>query len=220
MGNYYGYMRISTKEKQDKQSFNRQKKGLERYSKEKKIDYVLTLKDDYTGKTFNRPEWKRLEKIIQKGDTIVFKEISRFTREAEPGYKKYMELVEKGINLIFLDNPTVNTSYIQQLTNVAETQDLVTRTALEGTINLLLIVELDRVQKERENIVKRIKQGIESSDKRQGRKPGKLIKITPELKADIQEFLNNRDIKQIDLLKKHGISRNTLKKYIEVMKNK
>ena len=30
-------------------------------------------------------------------DTIVFKEISRFTREAENGYKKYLELMQKGI---------------------------------------------------------------------------------------------------------------------------
>lgn len=33
MGNYYSYMRISTKENNDKQSFNRQEKSLKTYAK-------------------------------------------------------------------------------------------------------------------------------------------------------------------------------------------
>lgn len=77
---------------------------------------------------------------------IVFKEISRFTRQAEEGYKKYMDLMKRGINLVFLDNPTVSTNYIKNLTNIASTQNLVTKTALNSTIKLLLIVELDRVE--------------------------------------------------------------------------
>ena len=219
MGNYYSYMRISTKEISDKQSFNRQEKSLQAYAKDKKIEYLLSFKDDVSGSTFNRLEWLRLEKLVQKDDTIVFKEISRFTRQAEEGYKKYMELMNKGIHLVFLDNPTVSTDYIENLTKVAATQNLVTKTALEGTIKLLLIVELDRVQKEREIIAKRIKQGIQASNKKQGRKPNQLDKMTDELEKDIKEYLGDRSIKQVDLMKKHGISRNTLKKYINCVEN-
>ena len=169
MGNYYTYMRISTKESNDKQSFNRQEKSLKVYAESNNIEYLLSFKDDTSGSIFDRHGWNKLEKIIQKGDTIVFKEISRFTREAENGYKKYMELMQKGINLIFLDNPTVSTDYIKNLTDIANTQNLVTKTALDSIIKLLLIVELDRVQQEREIIVKRIKQG-------------KLDKMSDELK--------------------------------------
>lgn len=217
MGNIYRYMRISTKESNDKQSFNRQEKSLKAYADSNNIEYLLTFKDDTTGATFKREGWNKLEKILQEGDTIVFKEISRFTRQAEEGYKKYMELMNKGINLVFLDNPTVSTDYIKNLTEVANSQNLVTKTALESTIKLLLIVELDRVQQEREIIAKRIKQGIQASDKKQGRKKGQLDKITEELKADIKLFLNDRSIKHIDLMNKHNISRNTLKKYIKVV---
>ena len=46
--------------------------------------------------------------VLQKDDTVVFKDISRFTREAENGYKKYMEWLERGINIVFIDNPTVS----------------------------------------------------------------------------------------------------------------
>ena len=42
--------------------------------------------------------------------------------------------------------------------------------------------------------------------------------MNDELKADIKAFLNDRSIKQIDLMNKHNISRNTLKKYIEIVK--
>lgn len=219
MGNYYSYMRISTKEISDKQSFNRQEKSLQAYAKDKNIEYLLNFKDDVSGSTFNRPEWIRLEKLLHADDTIVFKEISRFTRQAGEGYKKYMELMNKGINLVFLDNPTVSTDYIKNLTKVAATQNLVTKTALEGTIKLLLIVELDRVQKEREIIAKRIKQGIQASNKKQGRKPNQLDKMTDELEKDIKKYLGDRSIKQVDLMKKHCISRNTLKKYIFIIRN-
>lgn len=63
-----------------------------------------------------------------------------------------------------------------------------------------------------------IKQGIEASGKKGGRKQDKLDKMTEELREDIKEFLTNRSIKQIDLMKKYNISRNTLKKYIKIVK--
>ena len=220
MNNTYFYMRISTKEASDKQSFQRQNKALEKYAEINNLKYNsrTVFKDDISGATFDRDDWKALESILKEGDTIIFKEISRFTRQAEEGYEKYMELMDNGINLIFLDNPTVSTEYIKQLTNIADSQQLVTKTALEGTIKLLLIVELDRVQQEREIFIKRIKQGIEASSKKSGRKFGQLDKMSKELKDDIKLFLIDRSIKQVDLMKKHNISRNTLKKYVEVVK--
>lgn len=217
----YYYQRISTKESSDKQSFQRQDKSLKAYAKANGLSYSerYVYKDDISGSTFNRKEWLELEGNLNTGDTIVFKEISRFTRQAEQGYDKYMELLEKGINLVFIDNPTVSSDYIKQLMSVAEQQQLVAKTALKNTIQLLLIVELDRVQQEREIISKRIKQGIQASDKVQGRKVGQLDKMSNELKNDIIEFINDRSIRQVDLMKKHNISRNTLKKYVEFVKS-
>lgn len=217
----YFYQRISTKESSDKQSFQRQDKSLRFYAKSKGIEYDErdVYKDDMTGSTFERPEWLKLEARLNPNDTIIFKEISRFTRQAERGYEKYMELMNKGINLVFIDNPTVSTSYIKQLMNIADSQQLVAKTALESTIKLLLIVELDRVQQEREIIAARIKQGIDSSEKTQGRKKGQLDKMTLELKNDIIAYIGDRSIKQVDVMKKHNISRNTLKKYAELVKS-
>ena len=99
-------------------------------------------------------------------------------------------------------------------------ENLIEGMTLEFVIRLLLVTELDRAEKEREIIVKRIKDGIKASSKKSGRKEGQLDKMTPELEADIRKFLTDRSIKQIDLMNKYNISRNTLKKYIEYIANK
>ena len=165
MGNYWSYMRISTKEERGMQKFNRQSSALEKYAQDNNIHYVGAYQDDASGKNFDRPAWKDIEKAAQPGDTIVFKDISRFTREAENGLAKYMELMNKGVELIFIDNPTVSTTYIKQLLNVAEKQNLVAKTSLENTVKLLLIVELDRAEQERKILIKRITDGIKNSGK-------------------------------------------------------
>lgn len=219
MDNFFSYKRISTKEERGLQKYNRQEAALKKYATENGIEFVAEFQEDESGKSFdNRKEWKRLEKLVQPGDTIVFKDISRFTREANNGYNKYMELLEKGVELVFIDNPTISTEYIKQLLNVAEQQNIVARTSLESTVKLLIIVELDRVEQERLILINRIKNGISASEKQQGRKPGQLDKMTAELEADIKAFLGDRSIKQVDLMEKHKISRNTLKKYIELVK--
>ena len=219
MCNVYSYMRISTEEERGLQKFSRQESALKKYAKQNNIEYLLEFKEDKSGKNFtDRKQWNKLESILQAGDTVVFKDIYRFTREAENGYKKYMELLEKGIELIFIDNQTVSTPYIKQLLNIAKEQNIVAKTSLESTVKLLLIVELDRAEQERKITVQRIKDGIFASDKQQGRKKGQLDKMTDELQEDIKKYMDDRSIKQVDLMKKHNISRNTLKKYVELMK--
>ena len=148
MGEFYSYKRISTDS--ERQNFNRQIRSLEKYATDHNIEYLLEFTEEKSAKSFDdRPQFLKLDKILQSGDTVVFKDLSRFTREAENGYKKYMEWLERGINIIFIDNPTVSSDYIRQMTKVAEEQDIVTKTALEGVIKLLLIVELDRAEQHR-----------------------------------------------------------------------
>ena len=218
MGNYFSYKRISTKEDRGLQKFNRQEAALKKYAKDNEIEFIADFKEDESGKSFDhRKEWGKLEKLVQSGDTIVFKDISRFTREAENGYEKYMELLNRGVELIFIDNQTISTPYIKQLLNVAQQQNLVAKTSLESTVKLLLIVELDRVEQERTILINRIRQGINASGKTQGRKLGQLDKMTPELEADIKKYLTDRSIKQTDIMAKHKISRSTAQKYIKIV---
>lgn len=228
MGNVYAYMRISTKEDREKQRFTRQENALTKYANDNKVEYVFQFREDVSGKSFkNRAEWQRLEKIVQPGDTIVFKDISRFTREAENGYKKYMDLMNKNITLVFLDNPTVSTDYIKDLLSIADKQEIVTKTVMESMVKILLIAELARTEQERKTLSQRTKDGMKAHKEeaernglewRAGRKPGKLDKLTDELKADIVLYLSDRNIKAVDLMNKHNVSRNTFKKYVEKVK--
>ena len=213
MGNYYSYKRISTGS--ERQNFNRQIKSLERYAAENDIEYLLEFTEEKSAKNFDdRPQFKKLDKLLRAGDTVVFKDLSRFTREAENGYKKYMEWIGRDINIVFIDNPTISSDYIRNMTSIAQEQDIVTKTAMESVIKLLLIVELDRAEQQRRYISKAITDGIAASDKKSGRKAGQLDKMTEELQADIEVYLVDRSVTQIELMEKHDISRNTLKKYI------
>lgn len=219
----FAYMRISTKEERGKQKFTRQEQAIARWCKENNIEIPerRIFRDDASGKSFERPSWKELLQDIQSGDTVIFKDICRFTREYENGFKEYMKLLDKGINLVFLDNPTISTEYIKNMMGVAERQqNRIAKKSLKDTIELLILVELDRAEQEREITVKRIKDGIAASDKKSGRKMGQLDKMTPEFQEDIEKFLSDRSIKQIDLMNKYHVSRNTLKKYIEYIAKK
>ena len=214
MGNYFSYMRISTKEERGKQKYTRQENSLQRYARTKDIEYVFEFKEDASGKSFtNRSEWNRLEKIIQSGDTVVFKDITRFTREAENGYTKYMELMSKGINLVFLDNPTLSTDYIKNLIVTAKNMNFLERTISEMLVKVLLAAELTRAEQERLTISQRTRDGMAASPNKAGRKLGQLDKMSDALKTDIEVYLADRSIKQVDLMNKYKISRNTLKKY-------
>lgn len=216
MGNYYSYKRISTD--QERQNFNRQIKSLEKYAAEHNIEFLIDFTEEKSAKNFqDRTQFRKLDKLLQAGDTVVFKDISRFTREAENGYHKYMEWLHRDINIVFIDNPTISSDYIRQMMTTAEQQDIVTKTAMEGIIKLLIIVELDRAEQQRLYISKAITDGIKASPKKSGRKEGQVDKMTDALQADIELYLKDRSVTQISIMKKHDISRNTLKKYAELL---
>lgn len=219
MNNYYAYERISTKEERGLQKYNRQETAIKKYAKQNNIDFVAIYQDDASGKDFNRENWQRLEKALYPGDTIVLKDITRFSRQAEEGYKKYMQFLNQGINLVFIDNPTISSDYINDLLHVADSQKLIAKVSMESMIKLLLLVEFDRAEQERKTLIQRTKDGIAASDKKQGRKKGQLDKMTPKLHDDLIKYNSDRTIKATTLMKRYKISRNTLKKYAKIIAN-
>ncbi|MCR4794456.1 MAG: recombinase family protein [Ruminococcus sp.] len=65
--------------------------------------------------------WQKLIKKVHKGDTIVFDSVSRMSRNASEGIEQYMELLDKGLELVFLKEPYVNTiNYKQALSGGVE----------------------------------------------------------------------------------------------------
>lgn len=230
---YYAYERISTREERHLQKYDRQHNAIKKYCAANHIDLDFerdVYQEDASGKDFNRPLFqklvntesllnnKELKGKVHTGDTIIFKDLSRFTRECDNGYKLYMALRDNGVNMIFIDNPTISTEYIDALFNTAKAQgERVTSKALTNTIELLLIVELDRVEKEREIFIQRVKDGIKASKKKNGR-PFGTTKLTPELEADIKAYIQDRSIQARPIIKKHGITYNTFYKYLKLIK--
>lgn len=217
---YFSYSRISTDE--EHQRFSRQEKALAKYAEDHGIKYFREFKDECTGSTFDRPEFKELDAHLQRGDTVVMKDLSRFTREAENGYKKYMEWLNKGVNIVFIDNPTISSDYIRQMLDIAKQQDTIPKLFSEFMVKILLMTELDRAEKERLIMRQRIIDGIAASDKPSGRAKGTVDKLTPELERDIMVYLEDRTKTQIEVIenaKKRGesVSRNTLRKYIQLI---
>lgn len=98
----YGYCRIST----GKQNIERQIRNIL-----KAFPTADIRQEVYTGtKSDGRKIFEQLLKIIKSGDTVVFDSVSRMSRNAEIGFKIYQELYEKGVELVFLKEPHINTA--------------------------------------------------------------------------------------------------------------
>lgn len=96
-----GYARVST----PKQKVRRQIDSITEYCKE-----AVIIEETYTGTSFKRPEWTKILKLVEKGEVscIIFDEISRMSRDAEEGYKTYKYFLEKGVEMVFLREPHLN----------------------------------------------------------------------------------------------------------------
>lgn len=96
----YGYCRIS----KPKQSIERQIRNIKALYPD-----AVIVQEVFTRTRLDRKEWQKLMRVIQPGDTIIFDSVSRMSGNAEEGFAAYQELYEKGITLVFLKEPHINT---------------------------------------------------------------------------------------------------------------
>ena len=100
MARLYGYCRISTM----KQNIQRQIENIKT-----KYPKAVIITEEYTGTTTDRPAWSKLAKQLKEGDTVVFDEVSRMSRNAAEGFALYQDLFQRGVHLVFLKEPHINT---------------------------------------------------------------------------------------------------------------
>ena len=197
----YGYCRVSTKH----QKITRQVTNI----KELYHDATM-IKEFYTGTTQNRPLWDKLMKQIRSGDAIVFDSVSRMSRNADEGFKDYKMLYEAGINLIFLNEPLINTSIFDSTKNnlleiSVQTGNVAVDDYFKGNItlinNLLMSLAEEQIksaflqsEKEVTDLHTRISQGMRES-KRNGKKIG-LEKGTT--------LVTEKSIKCKEIIQKHA----------------
>ena len=234
MGVIYGYCRISTaKQKIDRQVSN----ILNEYP-----DAVI-VREVFTGKTTDgRKEWCKLFSKVSEGDTIVFDEASRMARNAEEGYSQYEELFCKGVNLIFLKEPHINTETYRQaiekkLQVVVNSGDDATDELMTSIIKALnqyilalakkqIYLAFQQAQKEVEFLSQRTKNGLA-----QARLNGKQIghiegtKLTTKKSVAAKEIIlkHSKDfngaLNDLEMMKLTGLARNTYYKYKRELKD-
>ena len=221
----YGYARISN----PKQNIDRQIRNI----KAKYPDAVI-VDEAFTGTTSSRPKWQRLFSHVKSGDQIVFDSVSRMSRNAEDGFRDYETLYYRGVELIFLKEPMIDTSTFRNAlsssvpltgTNV----DLI----LEGVNRFLMELAREQIrlafeqaEKEVADLHQRTKEGIETArlnGKQIGRIAGARVttKKSIHAKAVIQKHSKdfNGSLTDKELIRLLGIARNTYYKYKLELKN-
>ena len=212
----YGYCRIST----DKQNIERQVRNIQRAYPD-----AVIKQEVYTGtKTDGRKVFEQLLKLVRSGDTLVFDSVSRMSRNAEIGFEVYQELYDKGVELVFLKEPHINTAtYKKALSNNIELTGTKTDIILKAINEYLMELAKEQIQlafeqseKEVSDLHQRTKEGIETArrkGKQIGRKQGAAITTKNSIKAkqDILKFSRdfNGTLTDVDCMRMIGIARNT-----------
>lgn len=228
----YGYCRVSTQHQRIVRQVNNIK---EEYPK------ADIIKEWYTGTTQNRPLWDQLVKRVHQGDTIVFDSVSRMSRNTNEGFEDYKRLFEKGINLIFLKEPLINTSVLETtknnlLTISVETGNEAVDEYFKGNVSLInkLLLSLAQEQikqafaqseKEVIDLHNRISEGLREA-KKNGSKIGlpKGTKITTKKEKECSELIMkhskdfNGSLDDIDVIKLCSCSRHSYYKYKKHLK--
>ena len=227
MGTIYGYVRVSTPQ----QNPDRQIRNILR----KYPDAVL-FQDKYTGTKIERPAFSKLLRQIKPGDTIVFDEVSRMSRNAEEGIALYRDLYQKGITLEYLKEPQINTeTYKQSLKhtlqiNVATgnqaTDEFMTKILAAINQYILALAEsqirqaFDQAQAEVDYLHKRTSEGIRAAQARGvhvGAPKGSIyhVKKAEEAKKIIKKHCRSfgGSLADKDTMILAGVSANTYYKY-------
>ena len=228
----YGYARVSTKS----QSLERQKRDI--YNIFPKINKIYEESD--TGRKENRKEWQKLLKTVKPGDLIVFDSVSRMSREAEYGFRIYMDLYEKGIDLQFLNEPHINTKlFREKLQASIETQktgnnatDKLLQSITEALTNYMhdiaaeqIRIAFEQSQKEVDDNSQRTKGGIQTArinGKQIGRPEGSGGDTKKAIKAKEIILKHSIDfggaLTDKEVIKLCEISRNSFYKYKRELK--
>ncbi|MBQ8279299.1 MAG: recombinase family protein [Roseburia sp.] len=215
----YGYCRIS----RAKQSIERQIRNIQaEYPK------AIIIQEVFTRTSLNRKEWIKLYNKVKDGDTIVFDSVSRMSGNAEEGFSAYEELYNRGVNLVFLKEPHINTdTYKKAIENNIELTGSNIDYILEGVNKYLMSLAKEQIrlafeqsQKEVDDLHQRTKEGIETarlSGKQIGQPKGTKLttKKSIEAKAIIEKHSKsfNGTLSDDECIKLAGISRNSFYKY-------
>ena len=220
----YGYCRIS-----------RAKQSIERQIRNIKAEYpeALIIQEVFTRTRLDRKEWPKLYKAVKAGDTIVFDSVSRMSGNADEGFTAYEELYNRGVKLVFLKEPHINTdTYKQALESNVKLTGGNVDFILEGVNKYLMALAKEQIklafqqsEKEVEDLHQRTREGMETArlnGKQIGQKEG--AKLTTKKSISTKELILkhsidfNGTLADADVMTLAGVARNTYYKYKKELK--
>lgn len=220
----YGYCRIS----RAKQSIDRQIRNIKAVYPD-----AVIIQEVFTRTRLDRKEWQKLFKAVKAGDTIVFDSVSRMSGNADEGFNAYEELYNRGVSLVFLKEPHINTdTYKQALESNIKLTGGSVDFILEGVNKYLMALAKEQIrlafeqsEKEVEDLHQRTKEGIETArinGKQIGQKAGAKLTTKKSISAKEEIVKYSKDfsgtLADADVMKLTGLSRNTYYKYKRELK--
>lgn len=168
----YGYARVSTQE----QNLGRQLIALREYGIEER-DIIV---DKVSGKDFSRDSYQMMkEQLLRPGDTVVIKELDRFGRDYGQMKAEWMDLEQRGIFLVVLDTPLLNT---------------MGKSDLERKLlsNIVFEIFSYTANKERDKLLQRQREGIAAAKAKNVKFGRPSIKTNPESNERFSDVIKGR----------------------------
>ena len=215
----YGYCRISTA----KQSIERQIRNIKHSYPD-----AMIIEEVFTRTSLNRKEWQKLFSKAAAGDTIIFDSVSRMSGNAVDGFAAYEELYNRGVTLVFLKEPHINTdTYKKALENNVQLTGGSVDYILEGVNKYLMALAKEQIrlafeqsEKEVEDLHQRTREGIETArlnGKQIGRKTGTKLITKKSIAAKEIILKHSKDfsgtLTDTEVMTLTGLARNTYYKY-------
>ncbi len=223
----YGYARISKKT----ENIERQIRNIS-----KAYPDAVIKREVYTGRSIDRPVFTNLINKLQKGDTLVLDAVSRFSRASDEGFALYKTLYKRGVNIVFLKQPQMNTdvyrgSVENRIDLTVNSGDSATDKFLNNLTDILNsymmdIVErqfkiaFDQAEAEVRNLSQRTKEGMETArlnGKQIGKPKGTKTETAKAKRTKVLIMTQSRAFggtyNDVDLIEMAGVNRHSYYKY-------
>lgn len=186
--NIFGYIRVSSRD----QNENRQIIALKGVGVVEKNIYM----DKQSGKDFNRPQYKKMLRKLEKEDLLYIQSIDRLGRNYAEILQQWSVLTkEKGVDIVVLDMPLLDTR---------RGKDLMGTFLSDIVLQVLSFV----AENERINIRQRQAEGIAAA-KARGVKFGRPTKTLPDNFYEVYDAWKNKKLTQKEAAKACGMAEST-----------
>lgn len=201
MSKTVAYVRVSTKE----QNLDRQLDELNELGIEEKYIY----QDKESGKNFDRIGYQYMKKSIEKGDTLVIKELDRLGRNQEELKSEWQYFRDNEINVRVLDMPALNINYDDE--NIKPLVKMIN--------NIIFEIMSWKAQNERETIRKRQSEGIKAARANNVRFGRPKVDVPDNFEKIYNEWKEG-NITATKAMQLTGLKRTTFYKQVKLLNDK